>query len=424
MAEADVILERTRASYRLGSVLEPQLIVDLDELEGLHDEWDRLAVSAGLPQMAPAWILAWWRHLAGPAAVPRVVAVWDRGKLVGIAPFYVQDVRRGQIEYRLPGRELSARLAPLAVPGREWEVAQAIGRALAATTPRVDLIALEGSPVASPWPVALLNGWPGVTQPLARQYHVHGCPTVSLGADSFDTWLAGKSWNFRQQMRRHRRRFLKAGGTERTSTRETLAADIRTLLRLHAMRWESRGVSKLLALGDRFVLMLEDVGTELLPENRFRLRLLEIDGEPVCAQLYLVAGGNLLYFNSGWDERFAHMKPSMIGIFGCIEDAFALGENKLDLGPGEQSYKLRFADGNDPVAWNVLMLPSQRLPLTYVKVLPALIGSRLREDARRVLGDDGFERLAAARGRLRRPSTQLAHYDGGTERRDMGASSQ
>jgi CelD/BcsL family acetyltransferase involved in cellulose biosynthesis len=402
--DAELVLdhERPDSSYSVGDVLDSEMLVSLDDVVALRDDWDRLAVLAGLPQMAPAWVLAWWRHLAPHGAVPRVVVVRERGELIGLAPFYVQDVRRAQVEYRLPGKELAGRLAPLAVPGREWDVADAIGQTLFSTTPEVDMIALEGSPLASQWPVALRDRWPGAVRPVLRQYHVHGCPTVSLRYDSFDAWLAGKSWNFRQQMRRHRRRFIAAGGTERTSTRETLDSDIRTLLRLHARRWEGRGRSKLVALGEPFQRMLEDVGLDLLAEDRFRLRLLEIDGEAVCAQLYLAAGGSVLYFNSGWDERFAHMKPSLIGMFGCVEDAFARGEREIDLGPGEQAYKLRFADGNDPVAWNLLMLPSQRLPLTYMSMLPTLAGSHLREGTRRTLGKERIERLRQVRSRLQR----------------------
>jgi CelD/BcsL family acetyltransferase involved in cellulose biosynthesis len=379
-----------------------ELAVELDALEDLYDGWDRLTVAAGLPQMAPAWILAWWRHLASAEAAPRVVVVRDRDELIGLAPFYVTSRRHGRVDYRLPGIELSAGMAPLATPGREWEVAEAIGRALADAAPRADLIALEGTPLASPWSVALRDCWPTAVRPALRQYHVHACPTVLLREESFDAWLAGKSSNFRSQMRRLRRQFDAAGGRMRLSTEETLTADVELFVHMHASRWEDRGESNLVAFGDRLSPMLEDAGRRLLAEKRFRLRLLEIDGEPVSAQLFLLAGRDMLYINGGWYEQFAQFKPSMLGILGAIEDAFEHGYRQLDLGLGEQAYKLRFADGNDAVVWSVLMLPSRRLPLTYARMSPTLTGSYLREATRRALPTRRADQLRALRSRLRR----------------------
>ena len=48
---------------------------------------------------------------------------------------------------------------------------------------------------------------------------------MSLQEGSFDAWLAGRSSNFRGQMRRLRRRFVEAGGSSRLATPATLATD-------------------------------------------------------------------------------------------------------------------------------------------------------------------------------------------------------
>ena len=383
-------------------MLDAELIVDLPMLEGLRSEWDALAVACGLPLMSPAWILAWWSHLAPVTAQPRVVAVRDGGELVGLAPFFVEpDDRRHRVDYRLPGIELSARLAPLARPGREWQVARAIAAALSSADPRPDVIALEGAPVTSPWPLAFRETWPGPLRPVVRQYNVYGCPTIALRGGSFDAWLNGKSANFRGQMRRLRRQFESAGGSARVSTIETVRSDVDTLVRLHSSRWKHLGESNLVAFGDRLAPMLEDVGRRQLADGRFDLRLLEIDGEPVSAQLFLHAGGQALYVNSGWDERFASFKPPMLGILGTIEDAFARGEERIDLGLGEQAYKLRFADGSDPVAWTIVVPARLRLPVTRLRTASLLGRVLVRDTAKRMLSREHADRLQALRGRLR-----------------------
>lgn len=387
----------------MSAMAESEMIVELDALGQLYDGWDALARAAGLSQMTPAWILAWWRHLAPVGAAPRVVVVKDRAEIIGVAPFYIQEGQRARVDYRLPGIELAAGLAPLATPGREWEVAEAIAGALAEATPRPDLIALEGVPLASHWTVALRDRWPAPVRPVLRQYHIYACPTVSLREESFDAWFVGRSAKFRSSMRRLRRRFEEVGGSSRMSTTETLQGDIATLMRLHSARWEERrGESNLVAFGGSMSAMLEDVGRRLLEEGRFRLWIAEVAGEPIGADLYLAAGGEVLGVNGGWSESWKTLSPPLLATTRTIEDAFERGDRRLDLGMGDQSHKVRFADGNDPVGWSVLMVPSRRLPLTYARTFPTLARSRLRETARRGLPARRIDQLRALRSRLQR----------------------
>jgi CelD/BcsL family acetyltransferase involved in cellulose biosynthesis len=382
-------------------VEETQLITEADGLEPLEAEWDELAIACGEPQMSPAWVNSWWRHLAPAQAEPRIVAVRDEGRLIGLAPFFVDRQGGGRIDYRLPDIRIFGRLSPLASPGRELEVAGAVGRAFSKGGPPPDLLALEALPLDSLWPMALRDRWPSPVRPILSQYLICGCPTVSLSAPSFEDWLAAKSSNFRGQMRRLSRRLEADGGIERMSTATTLNADVDAFVALHGARWEGRGDSNLVAFGDRLAPLLREVGERLISSGRFRMRVIEIDGEPISAQLFLAAGRRLLYVNGGWDERFARLKPPMLGLLGAVEDAFERGERTLDLGLGEQQYKLRFADGNDPVAWSVLMVPSRRLPLTWARTAPMLVRSAAVDAVKRGLSAEQTDTLRRLRARVR-----------------------
>jgi CelD/BcsL family acetyltransferase involved in cellulose biosynthesis len=229
---------------------------------------------------------------------------------------------------------------------------------------------------------------------------VHGCPVVTLREPSFDAWLGGKSANFRGQMRRLRRQFAAAGGTSRLTTDATLQRDVASFVRLHADRWEGRGSSNLVQLGERLPAFLDDMGQALLPSERFRLRMLELDGEPISAQVFLAAGQAVLYLNGGWDERHAKLKPSMLGLLDTVEATFAHGGRRLNLGPGEQAYKQRFADGNDPIGWNILVPPGHRRALTRAHTAPMLARYALRDVAKRTLTDEQAKRLRTLRTRL------------------------
>ena len=379
-----------------------ELVTEVERLAELTPEWDALAAECGMPQLSPAWVLAWWRHVAPPAAALRAVVVRDGAALAGLAPYYVERGTGGRVDYRLPGIEIAGRLAPLARTGREWDVAEAIGAALAGADPRPDALLFEAAPVEALWAAALRERWPGPLRPRLWRTNLDACPLVTLREESFDAWLAGKSSNFRGQMRRLRRRFAEAGGISRLATRETLADDAATLTRLHAMRWVGRGHSNLVDLGDRFSALVHDAGEQLIDDGRLSLRVLELDGEPVCAQLFLAAGATALFVNGGWDERHADLKPSLLCLLDAVEDAFAHGAQRIDLGVGQQSYKLRFADGSMPVEWGVLMAPGRRLPLTALRTAPAFARSELRAGALRVLSDEQVERLRTAQRRLRR----------------------
>ena len=349
-------------------MLDPELITDTAALEPLVVEWDELAVANRQVFSTPAWMLAWWRHLAPADAAPRVVAVRDGGALVGIAPLFAAPGPGGET-YELLGRELG-RTSPLAAPAREWEVAEAIGRALAAAPRPPDVLRFDHTPVG-PWPPALRAGWPGRRRPVARPQRFTSSPVVLLADGSFDAWFAARSANFRGEMRRLRRRLADAGGRTRLSTPETLAADLETLMRLHAARWEGRGDSFVTPDAPALARAVAEAG-RAMPEGRIRLHVTEIDGAAISAQLFLAAGGEAVFFNGGWDEAHARLKPALLGLLDLVEDAFARGDRRIDLGPGAHHYKLRLASGDDPVASAMLVFPSARVLLAAGRRLPAL----------------------------------------------------
>ena len=379
-----------------------EVIIELTELDHLHAEWDELAVASKLPLMAPACVLAWWRHLAPATAEPRMVAVKDGARLVGFAPFYVDRAARGgRSGLRLPGTALGGRLAPLAASGQEQPVAAALAAALAGSSRCPDLVAFEAMPLAGDWAELIRATWPARRHPASRRYHASGCPTVSLHAGSFEEWLKSKSSSFRADMRKLRRQFAAAGGSTRLSTPETLRADVEVLMRLHDSRWQERGGSKLVGLGAGLPALIDDLGEALLhEEGRFRLRLCEVAGEPISAQLDLAAGGVVQGVVAGWDERFFKLKPSTLGVLAVIEDALERGDERFDLGLGEQAYKLRFADGNDPVAWTILIPAGAQLPLTLLRTAPMRARATLQSALKRRLSEKQVIRLRRISRRL------------------------
>ena len=360
-------------------MLATEVITDAAGLEQLREEWDALVVAAGLPMAAPAWALAWLRHLAPDDAQARVIAVRDGDTLVGLAPLFVHR-DGGAAAYATLGERFLWRVVPLAQPERSWEVTQAMWSTLLSLDPAPDILRFRSACTGEwygPWHLAHL-ATPDQRAPIVRNGDLSPCPFVAIDG-TFDDWFAARSANFRSEMRRLRRRFAEAGGTIRTSSPAGYEQDLATYLRLHMSRWDGRqtGFAPFIdVLGQ----MLLEVA-RALPERRVRLYVTELDDVPIGAQLFTSAGPVLSYHNGGWDERHSRLKPGLLGVFHALEQAFTAGQQRLDFGPGDYSYKLRFANGDDPVLRSTLFFPGPRLAGALASRSPQL-ASRL---GRRVL---------------------------------------
>lgn len=345
--------------------------------------WDKLSVECRRPLTAPGWMLSWWRNSAPDGAGLRVVVVEDGDEVIGLGPYYSDA--RGRRDYRMLGSGLYQRIEPLATPGREPEVADAIAKTLLAADPKPLVISLEGTPRSSPWP-KLLKRRLGPLGAASYMTSLQEAPVVTLEGD-FDSWLASKSSNFRSQMKRARKKIEKEGGAVRMSGADEVEADIAAFLRLHEGRWEGRGESAILLSG--MEAMLRDAARALLPSGRFRLWMADLDGKPISAQMFVAAGGEVAYWNGGFDEEYGQYKPAMVAIFAAIEHAFGEGDDRLDLGGGAQDYKLRFADSSDGLRWGGLIPRGPRWPVTRAQLLPdaarGLLRSKLSADTRTTL---------------------------------------
>ena len=353
-------------------MLATEVITDAAGLDALREEWDALVVAAGLPMAAPAWALAWLRHLAPSDAQARVIAVRDGDTLVGLAPLFLSR-DGGAAAYATLGERFLWRVVPMADPRRSWEVTHAMWSALRSLDPAPDILRFRSASSGDwygPWHLAHM-ATPEQRAPIVRNGDLSPCPFVAIDG-TFEQWFAARSSNFRSEMRRLRRRFEEAGGTIRASDPASYEADLATYIRLHMSRWDGRETG-FAQFADVLPQMLLDVA-QTLPQERVRLYLTELDGAAIGAQLFTSAGPALSYHNGGWDERHSRLKPGLLGVCHALEQAFAAGLKRLDFGPGDYSYKLRFASGDDPVLRSTFFFPGPRLAGAMASRAPQLAG--------------------------------------------------
>src|SRR5688500_16628471 len=78
------------------SAITAEIVSDEDALAALAPDWLDLwrRVPSALPFQAPFWLIPWWRHFR-PGALFVLTARRD-GRLVGLAPGYIEDGRLGR----------------------------------------------------------------------------------------------------------------------------------------------------------------------------------------------------------------------------------------------------------------------------------------------------------------------------------------
>lgn len=345
--------------------LETRLLADTEELTQLYEPWRELAHACACPAALPEWQLAWWRHVVPGDARLRTVAVFEDENLVGLAPFYVNPGRR--VDYRLLGADLNHRLSPLALPGRENEVARLIAETLAQTRPRPDLVAFEAIDAGSLWPEMIREAWPGRFKPWRYTSSHHPGPILTLADSDFANWLNSRSKRFRGEMRRVRRDVDGVGGKlvpvlDESGARRAIGA----FARFHVARWGEGGT----AFGPEIIAAIEEATPRLLLGGELRIWTLEIEGDTAAVWIFLTAGGETTAFRTGYDARWSDLRPGQITLLASVEDAFEKGDRRIDLGVGADNYKVRFANGNAPFVWAGLVPRSARYPLTRLRLMP------------------------------------------------------
>lgn len=334
-----------------------------EALQPYLQAWDELAVLLGRPFCAPAWMLSWWHAGRTGDARLRVVLALDERGVAGVGPFFAQVDRSGLVEMRLLAAGFCHRIGPLARPGRERAVADALAGSLAQMRPRAASVVFEGVESTDPWPELIAAAWPARRRPHLRTDLLMDAPVVELDG-RYEDWLARRPRRFRKEARRTARRLEEEHIQGRMSCEEQT---IDTLLRLHEARWAGRGGSN---VGEEAARVIIGAAKELGPRERLSVAVLEGPKGPVAAELLLRAGNTAVFWGGGFDPRWASSAPGTQAMLLALRALAEQGVQLADLGGGEHEYKLRLADSNRPLAWRTLFPHGARYPLIRARLAP------------------------------------------------------
>jgi CelD/BcsL family acetyltransferase involved in cellulose biosynthesis len=337
-------------------------VADLAQLGSLESEWRRLAVGRGNGFVTPEWFGAWLRHY-GEEHTPFVPLLrGPEGALRGLLPLALPRSGHPRV-CRIAGANLGDRFHLVCEPEDEAEVGAAVGEALADSPEPWSVISLDHVQVDEPWIEAL--GEATGRRLSTRRRVAAPLPLIDIAAhESWDAYLATRSSNFRQQVRRFARRAAREAElrVRRTESPDDLESDMRTFFDLHDKRLSGRGGSSLSAERARSFHL--DFAAAALEQGWLRLWLLELDGSPAAAWYGWRVGERYSYYNSGFDPAFASLSPGLVLISAIIESAFEEGAAEFDFLLGEESYKYRFAERERTVS-----------DVTLARVLPHPAGA-------------------------------------------------
>jgi CelD/BcsL family acetyltransferase involved in cellulose biosynthesis len=323
-------------------------VADLDQLGPLESEWRDLAVGRGNGFLTPEWFGAWVRHY-GAGQVPFVPVLRGQdGALRGLLPLALPRSGHPRV-CRIAGANLGDRFHPVSDPSAESEVAAAAGEALADAPEPWSVISLDHVQTDEPWVKAL--GEATGRRLSTRSRVAAPLPLIDVAShESWDDYLATRSSNFRQQVRRFGRRAAREAEVviRRTEAPDELEGDMRTFFALHDKRFGGRGGSSLSA--DRAQSFHLDFARAALEQGWLRLWFLELNGQPAASWYGWRLGDRYSYYNSGFDPEFAALSPGLVLISAVIESAFEEGVAEFDFLLGEESYKYRFAEREPTVS--------------------------------------------------------------------------
>lgn len=369
--------------------MQAELITDRGAIASLEDEWRELAVLRGNAFITPEWFRAWWDHR--PDSIePLVVAVRDHdGTLAGVVPL-VLDCQRRPRAIRFAGATWGDRFGLAARVEQEQQVAAAAMVAIEAEGFDRYMLHLDHVEADAAW-------WPELERSAAKRLAMaeqqrFQTPRLNLSGFDWDSYLASRSPNFRQQLRRRERRLRDGHDIAiRTATEETLELDLAHLFSLHERRWADRA-SSLQTPG--VVPFLGDLATALLSQGWLRLRLLEADGVPVAGFLGWRIGGTYTFYQSGFDPTWASMSVGTVMMADTIRSAIEEGAEQFDMLLGNEPYKLRFA--NDSYTVQTVVLTRAMHP----NRLLASGEAWARRNGAGLRGRTGFERVNRVLRRL------------------------
>jgi CelD/BcsL family acetyltransferase involved in cellulose biosynthesis len=327
---------------------------DPQEFGELAKEWEHLRGRSrrATAFQSHAWLHSWWLSYGRPGRL-RIVLVRKGGELIAAAPM--------MLTYRpLPtlvalGGGITD-FCDVLLDDDCPEAAPALARALhhAARGAVIDLREVRPGAAAQ----RVYDAWPGSRQRLQDSVCLE-LPGVSMSS-LLDRLPLPSAKRTRQKLRK----IDKMGIKEHAVPPSEAAAAVRTMLRLHELQWEGRGVTPEHLL-PRFRAHLERSVQELAGSGDALLTEFRLGEETVASDITFTSPDMVCGYLYGAHPRLRKQRVDITTMLLRHDASYAdsSGRGTLSLLRGTESYKLR---------WQPKRVANQRLVLARRQLAPAL----------------------------------------------------
>lgn len=319
--------------------IDVRMVQTLKEFHLLQERWNSLLAESQTNSffLRWEWLWTWWNVYKEDNYRLCILLVFRGDELIGIAPFYVINrlreniftIRRLMFLGTKEGSVISEYMDIIYREGHEEVVIRKIMDFIVKEN-ICDDICLHKVDTSS-------RTIPILQQPAGGKENLN---IVELTVESPYIILPSKYEDFLNQLgssmkykiRNHQRKLSKYSEVvfRKTENIAELERDFSELVKLHQLRWESRGLLGSF-VGERFYLFQKTVMHDMLKNGHLDLWFLSVAGKHIAA-LYNIRYNNKIYFyQAGLDVTFdKHLSPGILLHNHCIEIAISDGLREYD----------------------------------------------------------------------------------------------
>lgn len=331
----DYIVTATRSeiavsySARNDAAITCREYTELPLVEKLSGQWNQLLQSTTCNRAfsSAAWLLSYCK--IDPSISPFVIAAWRGLQLVGVFPL-VEISGAGRAEFVLPSdyNDIIVRSGDNLVANEMLNYALGLGRTLSLKNLRLDSNCYR----------AVAQARPDLAE---KQFLIdHTCFYIALGP-SYHDYLASRSKNLRDDVRRHERKAQQDGLSVVALSPEDFSPELlpEVFLSLHHTRFKEES-TLCTPMRQAFI---RRVFPELFRQGRLKPFTLTAGGKVIAIDICMVGPRGLCTWNGGFLPEAGKYSPGTLILAEQLRQSFALGMQEYDWLRGSDSYKTRWA---------------------------------------------------------------------------------
>lgn len=345
-----------------------ETVEDVARFEALREEWTELLADSASDCifLTWEWLYTWWRHLAGDRRLHLILVRGGDGRLIALAPLARRGARWKRLlpfpalEFLGVGSVGSDYLDLIIRRGEEQRALPVLAGALAGSGLMVDFsqVATAGSQALALALQLCGDGW------TAHRTPTDLCPYIDfseLPARNWESYLSSLGSAHRYNLRRRLKNLERQWrlGFERAATGEQRAEGIRNVMRLHALRWQSRGEPGVFQ-DPAVVAFHHELSARALARGWLRLYTLRLDDGVAAAWYGFHYHGVTSFYQTGFDPAFYKHSVGLVMMGLAIKSALEEGARVYDFLRGDETYKSLWACRERALIRLELFPPSRR----------------------------------------------------------------